>query len=1122
MANNNISFVPRGGGGGEPAGNNTQVQYNNLGEFGASSGFTFNYLNNSLNVDGVFSISGSTFLSASNNISNVQIGSGSIALNGNAVAVGSNSSSSYNGSISLGSNANSGDYGVISIGYSAGNTTGNIAASGISIGSFSNSGQNNIGIQSIGVGVCTKSWGANSTAIGSNSQACGTSSINFGTSSGYGVCTHCNDTISIGSQSNCNNNIGRNSIGIGLCTKSIGNNTIAFGTGSKSIGNSSVSIGCNANTYGYYSISIGTRSGFKNGCNVTIGNNSINIGRRANFATNIGENSIGIGFESKSVATNSIAFGSCSRSSGLNSTAIGKYAKTLGIASIALGLNAYTNACGVFGIEDNADGYAGIAIGVSSQSKSCDTIAIGQYSIAQLKGSIAIGRNTKAYGTYATAIQKNATSNTHGIAFGFDSNTFVRGVSIGSFSRNCAINGVTIGYKACSVEDSGGESTSGNISIGDRSKSTNINSISIGKFAGNHSAGCVFNVESGTTSIGYQSNYNNNIGLYSIGIGVNAKSIGNYSIAVGMSNFSIGTGSTVIGGFNNTLLSNNSVLLGGDNQNISGSTYDNHTLLENLGILNTPTNGNSLDDVLVRDSSSGVIKVVSQSGLTGGGSSLIFNNGLTDNNGTVSLGGTLTGSTTIGLNNSSVEFRGQGLQANNFTNMCNSFAFGGNNTSGDAYIVGQGFVDYQVNGNFIVGCGSEINSNRTINLGNYHYIESGATGSIGIGDGVFIGNNTSYSVAIGRYANVYGGGRSNISIGGVVRGTSCYSVAIGYGARACKNCSVAIGEGADACADNTISIGTGRNTFSRALGAISMGCRVDASGAHSIVIGRGYGVCSTITYAACSSIFGGIANSISAGNTNATIVGGDQVNLNGTSYIDHTVVGKLAIFHDPSVGTSTDTVLVRNPTTGIIKQVSQASLGGATTTDPAGSNTHIQYNDNGVFGASANLTFNSGTNTLNIFGQVTLNPPTVGSTSDQILVRNATDRKIKRITASDLATDPAGNSTDIQINNGGSFGAISENTYVKNTVGSTSLTIDWSRTKTFGTPVSPLNSPLSESNTNAIRGTVQKIYHNAASFSMPSNWKLINGEYVPNTLNIMFVEYENSTWKEVTIVQVIP
>jgi hypothetical protein len=56
--------------------------------------------------------------------------------------------------------------------------------------------------------------------------------------------------------------------------------------------------------------------------------------------------------------------------------------------------------------------------------------------------------------------------------------------------------------------------------------------------------------------------------------------------------------------------------------------------------------------------------------------------------------------------------------------------------------------------------------------------------------------------------------------------------------------------------------------------------------------------------------------------------------------------------------------------------------GGSTT--PGGANTQIQYNNNGAFGGSANLTFNVATNTLNVIGAI--NVTTANVTSNTINV----------------------------------------------------------------------------------------------------------------------------------------
>jgi len=76
-----------------------------------------------------------------------------------------------------------------------------------------------------------------------------------------------------------------------------------------------------------------------------------------------------------------------------------------------------------------------------------------------------------------------------------------------------------------------------------------------------------------------------------------------------------------------------------------------------------------------------------------------------------------------------------------------------------------------------------------------------------------------------------------------------------------------------------------------------------------------------------SAIVGGYQNNIAVGNTNAAIIGGSNIDLTGTSYIDTTGVGKLALITSPTNNTTTDQVLVRNTSTGIIEYISKASIG---------------------------------------------------------------------------------------------------------------------------------------------------------------------------------------------------
>lgn len=76
----------------------------------------------------------------------------------------------------------------------------------------------------------------------------------------------------------------------------------------------------------------------------------------------------------------------------------------------------------------------------------------------------------------------------------------------------------------------------------------------------------------------------------------------------------------------------------------------------------------------------------------------------------------------------------------------------------------------------------------------------------------------------------------------------------------------------------------------------------------------------------------------------------------------------------PTTDNTQTNVIVRDGTTGLLKLRTVASIN-----IPAGSNTQIQYNNSGAFGASANFTFVSGSNTMTIGGtDFTSNSGTAG------------------------------------------------------------------------------------------------------------------------------------------------
>lgn len=86
-------------------------------------------------------------------------------------------------------------------------------------------------------------------------------------------------------------------------------------------------------------------------------------------------------------------------------------------------------------------------------------------------------------------------------------------------------------------------------------------------------------------------------------------------------------------------------------QRVYNMNYDTVKITGTLKTLHSPAQVTGTQQVLVRDSVSGEYKFIRSTNIGGGGSSYIFNNGLTNTMGTVGLGGTLAQTTQLLLNN---------------------------------------------------------------------------------------------------------------------------------------------------------------------------------------------------------------------------------------------------------------------------------------------------------------------------------------------------------------------------------------------------------------------------------------------------------------------------------------
>ena len=80
--------------------------------------------------------------------------------------------------------------------------------------------------------------------------------------------------------------------------------------------------------------------------------------------------------------------------------------------------------------------------------------------------------------------------------------------------------------------------------------------------------------------------------------------------------------------------------------------------------------------------------------------------------------------------------------------------------------------------------------------------------------------------------------------------------------------------------------------------------------------------------------------------------------------------------------------------------------------------------------------------------------------------------------------------------------------------------INYDRPRIYETDAIPSTGNITDSNTNAVFGVLQKIYHEDSSEpTYPASWTCIGGEYVEDELNIIYVEYLSNSRKEYWIIQ---
>jgi trimeric autotransporter adhesin len=172
------------GGGGDPGGSNTQLQYNNSGSFGGIGNVTYNSGTGDLTI-----ASGTNLIPRGSGTNSTEIGSGANASSNLAIAIGHNaaaSADSYGSSVTVGAGASASGYGgAVAVGYNAsggsyGTAVGNYATSSgqlsVALGALSTSSAP----YAISIGVNSAATHSNSISIGRSAESSATNQVSIG------------------------------------------------------------------------------------------------------------------------------------------------------------------------------------------------------------------------------------------------------------------------------------------------------------------------------------------------------------------------------------------------------------------------------------------------------------------------------------------------------------------------------------------------------------------------------------------------------------------------------------------------------------------------------------------------------------------------------------------------------------------------------------------------------------------------------------------------------------------------------------------------------------------------------------------------------------------------------
>ncbi len=640
---------------------------------------------------------------------------------------------------------------------------------------------------------------------------------------------------------------------------------------------------------------------------------------------------------------------------------------------------------GTVGSGSTVSGFANIASGILSVAQGLSTTASGAQAHAEGASTLASNANTHAEGlsTTASAAQAHAEGNATTAS---GTNSHVEG------QQNTA---------------SGQNSHAG----GNITQATNTNTFASGKgFGGGKD---IF--ASGVGAFNHSTNDVNQTAGHG--------AIANQSAIIGGLNHNIAAGAT------------NAAIIGGSSIKLTGSTYSGMTAVAGLAIFATPNVGGS-DDLLTWNATSKKINKITQASLlsvpAGANGYIQFKN----NSGLFSAIASLTyltGTSTLVTSNLNIgSLPTSGSTAN--TLLTRNAGTGNVERLSISNLPAAPINSIQYNsGSGFGGNASWVFDPTSIAL----TLGSRGLGFIGANSTAFGANVSatgSSSHAEGQQSKAYGDqshaeGLNTLASGAFSHAEGGQTTAKGSGAHAEGGQTNAVGSYSHAEGYFTIASGisshaggytgigksiiaVGLTAFNHSLNTSSQTNGFGALADQSAILG---GQDHNIAIGAINSaIFGGSLNRIT-GATNSVILGGTALRLTGTSQNNTALVPNLMIWNTPSAGGSDD-VLTWNSITKKINKVTQASLGGSGS--PAGANTNIQFkNASGGFGAVAALSYLTGTSFFVAPNYKITTVPTIGSLSNNILVRNTVTGNIETVpTTTIFASAPVGNGLNLQGN----------------------------------------------------------------------------------------------------------